>query len=720
MALPNNNFYYVQNLQSCLVNPNTSSYLSDGYVYFYRDVARSVLKPIYKLSNDGSNNFTQISNPVRTNATGQFIDGDGNIINLYLFPFFNSPDSPETGEIDLYYVEMHDEDDVLINPTIPAWPPNVVQNGADSTTFDASDNQISNPQFSDILFDPTGTTYSVSGPNVITQIAPDWYVKTNGTGTFSVNQVSITSTTIPTSPSYALQIEALSVTDVKLFQRFNQSPRIFANSFVSASVTCASQDALQHNLQLNYIPSTGDAHQLVSITTTTDNQFNQFIGNAQIDGVINSDAPDVGYVDISLSIPVGAIVQLTSFQFLSAQNEFSFIDYIEETKSRQEDHLFHYYKNDLINKSESNALVGWDFPKNPAQFGESISATTGANFYVWDKTICFQSANSLVSFARSSTSLGIKSTMTGTGKIALIQYIPADIAREILYNNQSIQLCGASSSGSVDCQLNLYWTTDASVPVLPSSLIVSIASDGTPTVGSGGGNGSWTKVKNLQTNLLKFTLTTTESIYNITGYDASSTSASTTATFLAVVLSTGDTSNGIDIRYINLVAGNTPCKPAQLTKSETLSLCENEFYKSYNQGVAIGSIGDTNCFFARQPALRSGASSTTPTLRAFSFEINYPAQRETPIITIYNPTDGASNNLKILGLKNGGGPAVGTGTNPTNLGFSANYNTIIGKNRTFCECTSNTTELATFNESIQDVETFVQLQYTVDSRLGVV
>jgi hypothetical protein len=411
VPLPNNNFYYVLNLQSCLVNPTTAEYLADGYIYFYRDVSRAVLKPVYKLTNDGSNTFIQISNPVRTNATGQFVDGDGNIINLYLFPFENTPSDADTGQIDLYYIEMHDADDVLINPTVPAWPPNVSQNNSDSTTFDSSDNQISNPQFSDILFNPSGTTYSVSGSNVVTQIAPDWYVLTNGTGTFTVTQISITSTTIPTSPSYALQFTALSVTDCKIFQRFVNSPRLFANGFSSASITCASQDALQHNLQLNYVPSNGDSYPLVSITTTSDNQFNQFIGNAQIDGVINSDSPSSGYVDISLSIPVGALVQITSVQFLSAENQLSLIDYIQESESRYVDHSFHYYKPLLTNKSEHNALVGWDFPKNPAQFNESISTTTGSNFYVWDKTICFQSANNTVSFARSADTLGIKSTM---------------------------------------------------------------------------------------------------------------------------------------------------------------------------------------------------------------------------------------------------------------------------------------------------------------------
>ncbi len=720
MPLPNNNFYYVLNLQSCLVNPTTAEYLADGYIYFYRDIARSVLKPVYKLTNDGTNQFIEISNPVRTNATGQFVDGDGDIINLYLFPFENTPSDTETGQIDLYYIEMHDSDDVLINPTVPAWPPNVSQNNSDSTTFDSSDNQISNPQFSDILFNPTGTTYSVSGSNVITQIAPDWYVLTNGTGTFTVNQISITSTTIPTSPSYALQFTALSVTDCKIFQRFLNSPRLFANGFVSASITCASQDALQHNLQLDYIPSTGDSYPLVSITTTSDNQFNQFIGNAQIDGVINSDSPSSGYVDISLSIPVGALVQITSVQFLSAENQLSLIDYIQESESRYTDHSFHYYKPLLTSKSEHNALVGWDFPKNPAQFGESISTTTGSNFYVWDKTICFQSANSTVSFARSTDTLGLKSTMALSGQIALVQYIPAEIAREMLYKNQCVQLMGKSVGGAVTAQVNLYWTTDATVPTLPNSLIVSVGTDGTPTVGSGGANGTWTKVKNNQTNLTTIALSTAETVYNITGYDTYTTSASTTATFLAIVVSTATTSNGLDIRYINLVQGNSPCPPSQLTKLETLSLCQQEFYKTYNQGVAIGASTDTNSFFSRQQAVRNSSSPSDAGLRSFSFEINYPSQRDTPIITIYNPTSGASNNIKILGLKNGASPSLASGNNPSSISFSSNYNTIIGKNKTFCRATSNTTELAIFNELIQDVEVFVQCHFTADSRLGVV
>jgi hypothetical protein len=720
VPLPNNNFYYVLNLQSCLVNPTTAEYLADGYIYFYRDVSRTVLKPVYKLTNDGSNTFIQISNPVRTNATGQFVDGDGNIINLYLFPFENTPSDADTGQIDLYYIEMHDADDVLINPTVPAWPPNVSQNNSDSTTFDSSDNQISNPQFSDILFNPAGTTYNVSGSNVITQIAPDWYVLTNGTGTFTVTQISITSTTIPTSPSYALQFTALSVTDCNIFQRFVNSPRLFANGFASASITCASQDALQHNLQLNYVPSNGDSYPLVSITTTSDNQFNQFIGNAQIDGVINSDSPSSGYVDISLSIPVGALVQITSVQFLSAENQLSLIDYIQESESRYVDHSFHYYKPLLTNKSEHNALVGWDFPKNPAQFNESISTKTGSNFYVWDKTICFQSANNTVSFARSADTLGLKSTMALSGQIALIQYMPAEIAREMLYKNQCVQLMGKSVGGAVTAQVNLYWTTDATVPTLPNSLIVSIGSDGTPTVGSGGANGTWTKVKNNQANLTTIALSTTENVYNITGYDTSTTSASTTATFLAIVVSTATTSNGLDIRYINLVQGNSTCPPCQLTKLETLSLCQQEFYKTYNQGVAIATATNVNAYHTGRPAVRNSVSPTSAGLRSFSFEICYPTQITTPIITIYNPDNGTSNNIKIFGLRNGSTPSVASGSSPIGIAFASNYTTTIGKNKTFCAATTNTTELAIFNDSIQDVEVFVECHFTVDSRMGVV
>jgi len=60
---------------------------------------------------------------------------------------------------------------------------------------------------------------------------------------------------------------------------------------------------------------------------------------------------------------------------------------------RQIDHLFHYYKPLLAYKPIPSALIGWDFPTNPAQFG--VTGSTGAigankSAYAWDQTILFQ------------------------------------------------------------------------------------------------------------------------------------------------------------------------------------------------------------------------------------------------------------------------------------------------------------------------------------------
>src|SRR5690606_25362918 len=128
------------------------------------------------------------------------------------------------------------------------------------------------------------------------------------------------------------------------------------------------------------------------------------------------------------------------------------------------DHLFHYYKPQLSYKPIPSYLVGWAFPLNPAQFsdisGHRIQPATaiGANKskYVWDQTLIFQSANSGVGVTGGPAG-EIVLTAANTTQMAIIQYLPANIAREILNDSISVNV-QAKASTAVNATISLWYT----------------------------------------------------------------------------------------------------------------------------------------------------------------------------------------------------------------------------------------------------------------------
>jgi len=117
-------------LSEYFISKNNGLPLSGGYVYFYRDIARTVLKPVYELVQGSGNppNYTYaaLPNPMVLSGVGSFQDGAGNNIAVYYYPYVGNPDEEV---LDLYYVAVYDQ---YMNPqfTREAWPwPFVVGTG---------------------------------------------------------------------------------------------------------------------------------------------------------------------------------------------------------------------------------------------------------------------------------------------------------------------------------------------------------------------------------------------------------------------------------------------------------------------------------------------------------------------------------------------------------------------------------------------------------------
>lgn len=88
--------------QEYLVDKDTGLPLAGGVVTFYKDQARTQLKPMYQLSGSPPNyTYTSIGSTLTLSSVGTFQDGSGNDIVPYFYPY------DENGNTELYYITVY-------------------------------------------------------------------------------------------------------------------------------------------------------------------------------------------------------------------------------------------------------------------------------------------------------------------------------------------------------------------------------------------------------------------------------------------------------------------------------------------------------------------------------------------------------------------------------------------------------------------------------------
>ncbi len=350
MPFPSPNFVACFPLQEYFVDKDTGEPLSAGVVTFYEDNDRTVLKPIYQQvqAPDNTYSFVQLNNPLTLTIVGTFSDDSGNDIIPYLYPYSGLPTDAERGALDLYYITVY----AAVPPigtgvlqfTREAWPPNVDDSGSSTSDNAISENQISNPQFVEVNFDSSVVlTVNVTGSGTVTNVAPDWDVITNGSGSFTVQQIQVVDTAAISEPPYALQVFSTSIASpLILRQRITNSPRLLANANVAGYFVASSQDSVQHTLTMTYVPSAGTSYQLASGVSPADGDYTPIFGVQPTTGTINTDPASTGYVDIEIAIPSGARVNITSVQLLGVPNLQTEPGFLQLSTPRQIDNLYHY------------------------------------------------------------------------------------------------------------------------------------------------------------------------------------------------------------------------------------------------------------------------------------------------------------------------------------------------------------------------------------------
>lgn len=331
-------------IEDVLLDKDTGAPLSGGLVYFEYDNQRGLLKPVYQITGTSPNyTFIQLPNPMTLSSIGTFEDALGNPVIPYFYPY------DADGNVDLYYVRVTSSDDV---PQFDreAQPYISLQESGD--ILSVITNEISNPQFAEVLFDTSNGayTYTVNGvtDNVI-NIAPDWdlIVSAPSAGTVTLTQLKpVGSLNIVTNPGTLLTITSSGLTKLQLRQRIFGSPNLWGSGYLAASFVAKSYSGTALTLNMYYSQSNGtviDQQFLPAASLPASGAYESFSSSALIPPSNSVNTFPSAYIDIFFDIPLSVQIDITSIMIaFTGATSIDNIAYDQESLPRQIDHLYHY------------------------------------------------------------------------------------------------------------------------------------------------------------------------------------------------------------------------------------------------------------------------------------------------------------------------------------------------------------------------------------------
>ena len=648
----NSQYITALDLNSYFVKKSDGTPLAGGIISFYEDSSRTTPKAVYELTGSPPNyTYTALPNSLTLSSVGTIVDSTGNQVALYYYPY------DADGNVQLYYIVVTDANGVP-QFTREAWPNVTDESSASSEINNVVINQLSNPQFSDVLFDPS-TTWTISVASSSTyEIAPNWFldITVNSATTVGVTRTAIAGISqYPANAPYKMTFAPGSnVTGLVLRQRLPHNPNIWAPSTGGDGGCVAFNVTLDNNSSMSaiYHPSTGTDTAIFNENNTTGLPF-EYSTVTQLLPAANLNTADTGYVDIKLVLNASLPTTLTNVQIIGVDSpQVKGVKFNQAPINRQVDQLFNYYKAPLEYKPIESYLVGWDFPLNPAQpLGPTVSAfSTGANTsnYVWDQTICFQSANNGVSFSRDANSGGLKVTAAATGQFALVQYLDKPTAYQLLNGAVSVNISAITSVvAGVVGTVQLYYCTDASLPDITTN--ASIVATLNATGGVATDNGAWFPVtRKLPT--AQFTVmpsaTTEFNDYPFSNWDMNGDAAVNTATYFAIVVGFAPMASADTITFnsISVVPGIIPTRPAPKTLAEVLGDCGRYYETTYPYGSKPGSATNKGCLTVLQSYSKNGNNwAACPT--AFGINYKYEKRVQAPVVTLYSGANAAAGNV---------------------------------------------------------------------------
>lgn len=638
--------------------------LTFGKVYFYQDDARTTPKAVFQLVQGSASppdyTYSALPNPMTLSATGTFVDAGGNNIAVYYYPVDNS------GVQQLYYVKVYDQYGNL-QFTREAWPfPSNLEGGGGgggtTTSSSAFYNQITNGQFVKVLFNQGESLvipYTSAGISV--DIAPGWtlVVTASGNGSVTVTQTPVTgSSAYPHNPPFTLDVTAgANTTTMYLQQTLSNNPdwaapaTIGVAGYLSASILLGPSTSVSVQYKAN--PS-GTAQTILNAANGS-GQYATESGTVQLSPASSAQNGINGSDSIIINLAITGTSKISNVQVIPLTTNITGVAYDPVPSNRQIDYMFHYYNPLLQYKPIPSHLVGWDFPLNPAQFlGDSVAAqAVGASksYYAWDQTIVFQTTDSGITISRdASGALKTLSAQNAGTQLALVQYIPAPQAIEMLSRRKCVNV-SAKASVATDATVSLWYTTGALPSTVGSnlSLVLTLDSKGYPATQ----NNTWVKVPRSglanntvtsgSTNAAQFTIGTSATAnfnqYPLTGWDMLGAADITNATFFAIVVGTASIAHNAYILWqsISCQDGDIATVPAAQSANKAVSDCQYYYQKSFalNQPPIAGLGYNTGEFYGIQTNL-NGRNNIGYNLGTVIFQT--PMRSGSPTIVIYNPT----------------------------------------------------------------------------------
>lgn len=318
--------------QEALLDKTTGEPLAAGVVTFYRDIARTELKPMYRISGTPPNyTYTALPNPLTLSSIGTIQDGSGNDVVPYFFPF------DAEGNVDLYYYTVVNSGAVA-QFTRSGQPNEGVTNGEEDQFI----NYIKNGQF--IAHNSIAETPSREEGEItedLTNVAQgNWYFNRSASSTADdfvfFNRFGSPTTNPPDSPRYEIQIENTSPDVGDAFKWFSVRFRN-VNTFESDtqqytfSFSGKSSTATPISTLVNKNFGTGgDADveiPLQNINLTTDYKISNipviFGDNA---GKTLGDADD-DFVEVVIALPTSAVFDVTFTNFILTPGDVTLTGY---------------------------------------------------------------------------------------------------------------------------------------------------------------------------------------------------------------------------------------------------------------------------------------------------------------------------------------------------------------------------------------------------------
>lgn len=330
-------------IEDVILDKDTGAPLSGGLVYFEKDNQRGVLKPVYQITGTSPNySYIQLPNPMVLSSIGTFEDSLGNPVIPYFFPYDNDFD------VELYYVRVESSANVsqFVREAVPYVP-----SSGNATTASAFENEISNPQFAQVLFDTSTSNYVYNfsaASNEVVNIAPDWslVVSSPAAGTVTLSQTKPAGTlNVVSNPGTLLTINSAGLSSLKLRQRLLGSPNLWGSGYLSGTFVAKTYGGTDATLNMYYSQSNGAVidQLLVSGTLDSSGNYGEFKNSLLIPASTSLDTFPTAYIDIYFDIPLSTQIDITSIMVaFTGDNSVDDIDYDQESLSRQIDHLYHY------------------------------------------------------------------------------------------------------------------------------------------------------------------------------------------------------------------------------------------------------------------------------------------------------------------------------------------------------------------------------------------